>query len=325
MKWSRELRIARRSMRTAIRRLRPWPRPRRSCPASLRRRRGPTPHRPGHGSRQFEVGDFGSNPGRLSMLVHLPTDPPSAGRAAGRAAAWLRPVGRGVRPRHGLGRPGRPARRCRCVLPGAVGREQSRPLLQLVPSRPHRPRTRRSLVDPPDGRDGGRAVRFRPWPGLHRRPVRRRRDDRCHAGGLPGRIRRRRRRRRSAGRGGNRRDRGAARGWPRLVPHRSRADWAEQVRHAAPAGFRDPGHGCPSGTAMRIASSIPPTRVCSRNNGRRCMASIGSRSVPGRSGARHELGMGQRLHAVERWMLPDQPHTWPVNAADEVARFWRLI
>jgi len=74
MKWSRELRIARRSMRTAIRAATAMAAARAKLPVSLRPAPWSTPGSPRPGL--VEVADFGSNPGRLTMLAHLPTDPP---------------------------------------------------------------------------------------------------------------------------------------------------------------------------------------------------------------------------------------------------------
>ncbi|MEJ0019230.1 MAG: PHB depolymerase family esterase [Acetobacteraceae bacterium] len=77
MKWSRELRIARRTMRTAIK----------AASAMAGARTGlPSLHLPAWGAvapsgpaaSLIEVPDFGSNPGRLSMLVHLPPAAPAA-------------------------------------------------------------------------------------------------------------------------------------------------------------------------------------------------------------------------------------------------------
>jgi poly(3-hydroxybutyrate) depolymerase len=72
MKWSRELRIARRSVRTALKAASALASskiaaPLQSTPLSV----------PGSlQSSTLEVDSFGSNPGRLRMLVHLPADPP---------------------------------------------------------------------------------------------------------------------------------------------------------------------------------------------------------------------------------------------------------
>src|SRR5271165_774815 len=78
MKWSRELRIARRSLRTAVKAASVMATARARLPVSLRGVpvSGRGPHRPS----LVEVADFGSNPGRLSMLAHLPTDPPMTDR-----------------------------------------------------------------------------------------------------------------------------------------------------------------------------------------------------------------------------------------------------
>jgi poly(hydroxyalkanoate) depolymerase family esterase len=74
MKWSRELRIARRGMRTAIKAASTIAAARAKLPASLRSPPWLTPVSPHPGLVEFPR--FGSNPGRLSMLVHLPTEPP---------------------------------------------------------------------------------------------------------------------------------------------------------------------------------------------------------------------------------------------------------
>jgi poly(hydroxyalkanoate) depolymerase family esterase len=75
MKWSRELRIARRSIRTALKAASAIAAAK--VPPALQPTSFPAPAplaRP-----LLEVEDFGSNPGRLRMLVHAPTNPPEAG------------------------------------------------------------------------------------------------------------------------------------------------------------------------------------------------------------------------------------------------------
>lgn len=67
MKWSRELRIARRSIRTALKAASAMAASNIVAPLDTRH------------SALFEEEGFGSNPGRLRMLVHLPTDPPRRG------------------------------------------------------------------------------------------------------------------------------------------------------------------------------------------------------------------------------------------------------
>ena len=130
MKWSRELRIARRSMRTAIKAASAMAKARRSsrpaCGAEPWRRHDTRARRRsdrGQGFRQQ------SRP--AAMFVHVPSDRARAGGAADRAAARLRP-GRGhLCPRRRLD--------CACRsaggaagAAGAVGREQPGAVLQLV-------------------------------------------------------------------------------------------------------------------------------------------------------------------------------------------------
>jgi feruloyl esterase len=72
MKWSRELRIARRSLRTALRAA--------SVVARTRLPTSPAAHiMPGTAASQselIEIPRFGSNPGQLAMFAYLPDDPP---------------------------------------------------------------------------------------------------------------------------------------------------------------------------------------------------------------------------------------------------------
>ena len=79
MKWSRELRIARRSARTAVRAASAMATARARLPASLRLAPEPTFAAPRPSSIPVEMAGFGSNPGRLTMLVHLPARSPMPG------------------------------------------------------------------------------------------------------------------------------------------------------------------------------------------------------------------------------------------------------
>ena len=141
MKWSRELRIARRSVRTAIKAASAMATARARLPASLRLAPEPIPAPLRSSSVPVEVTGFGSNPGRLTMLAHLPTKPPMPGaplivllHGCGQGAA-------GFARDTGLGRARGPAGHSPAAA-GTVGREQSWALLQLVPSDAHRPRAR---------------------------------------------------------------------------------------------------------------------------------------------------------------------------------------
>src|SRR6266567_1766599 len=79
MKWSRELRIAHRSMRAAIKAASAMTKARAKLPVSLRPMPLWTPGPISVGTDQIEVAGFGSNPGRLAMFVHVPTVAPAPG------------------------------------------------------------------------------------------------------------------------------------------------------------------------------------------------------------------------------------------------------
>ena len=137
MKWSRELRIARRSVRTAIR-----------AASALAATRAKLPVSPRNVPRvdavraTLRLGFDRDARLRQQSRAAVDAGPCSdqtagAGCAADRAAARLRP-GRGrLRARHGLDRGRGPAGHSSCAA-GAVGREQSGALLQLVPSDAYR-------------------------------------------------------------------------------------------------------------------------------------------------------------------------------------------
>lgn len=79
MKWSRELRIARRSLKTAIKAASSMASAKARLPGPMRAVPWPPPA-PQHSSRDLiEVAGFGSNPGRLAMFLHEPPVAPKAG------------------------------------------------------------------------------------------------------------------------------------------------------------------------------------------------------------------------------------------------------
>jgi len=81
MRWSRELRIARRSLRTAVKAVAAMAGSRTNLPAGLRSRALTPPANPRTSPGLTEVTDFGSNPGRLSMLVYVPNVAPAPNAA----------------------------------------------------------------------------------------------------------------------------------------------------------------------------------------------------------------------------------------------------
>jgi poly(hydroxyalkanoate) depolymerase family esterase len=79
MKWSRELKIARRSLRTAVKAGSAIAKAQMRLPGALQVVPWSVPDRVGGIPNPIEIPNFGSNPGRLSMLVHVPAVPPAPG------------------------------------------------------------------------------------------------------------------------------------------------------------------------------------------------------------------------------------------------------
>ena len=120
MKWSRELRIARRSMRTAFKAASSVAKARAKLPATLQMPSWSVPTPLVANESPTEVADFGSNPGKLAMFVHHPMRPPEVGaplivllHGCGQtAAAFARDTGWG-KLRRSVGYPARVARAVR--------------------------------------------------------------------------------------------------------------------------------------------------------------------------------------------------------------------
>jgi poly(hydroxyalkanoate) depolymerase family esterase len=107
-------------------------------------------------------------------------------------------------------------------------------------------------------------------------------------------------------------------------PLRSRDAWALQARGAAPTDYAGPWprvsiwHGAADdvvdpGNARLLADQW--SAVHGLNDGATATVAGGKR--------RTTWGPSERP-LVELWMLPDLPHSWPAGAVDRVARFWEL-
>jgi poly(hydroxyalkanoate) depolymerase family esterase len=107
-------------------------------------------------------------------------------------------------------------------------------------------------------------------------------------------------------------------------PARSREDWAEQVRRAAPTGFAGP---WPRVSIWQGSSDdvVDPgnARMLADQWSAIQGAGAGTTTVLAKGKTRTIWGPVERP-AVELWMLPDLPHRWPDGAVDQVARFWGL-
>jgi poly(hydroxyalkanoate) depolymerase family esterase len=105
-------------------------------------------------------------------------------------------------------------------------------------------------------------------------------------------------------------------------PARSREAWALEARGAAPAGYGGP---WPRVSIWHGAADdvVDPGNA-------RLLADQWSALHDLDSGTAATMASGKRRTiwgpvdrpAVELWMLPDLPHTWPAGAVDRVARFW---
>jgi poly(hydroxyalkanoate) depolymerase family esterase len=80
MKWSRELRIARRSLSTAIKAASSMAGATARLPAPMTGMPWPPPAPQRSSNDLVEVAGFGSNPGRLAMFLHVPPVAPKAGK-----------------------------------------------------------------------------------------------------------------------------------------------------------------------------------------------------------------------------------------------------
>ena len=103
-------------------------------------------------------------------------------------------------------------------------------------------------------------------------------------------------------------------------PQRSRAGWAEQVRNAAPAGYTGPWPRLSiwHGGADRVVDPANAQLLAEQWS-----AVHGLDSSTQLGGGREIWGRPARP-AVELRILPALPHVWPTGAAGHIARFWGL-
>ncbi len=321
MKWSRELRIARRSLRTAIKAASVMATARAKLPEPLRviPRSAPGPHR----QRFAEVTDFGSNPGRLSMLAHLPTDPPGSDQpvivllhgcgqpaaAFARDAGWI-----DLADRLGvllvLPEQSDENNRGRCFnwfLPSHTGRGlgEALSIRQMVAAAIERfggdtsrvfvaglsaggAMTAALLAAYPDVFAGGAVVA-----GL---PV-------GAAGGVSEALRR----------------------MAEAGPDRPPAAWAEQVRHAAPTGYPGPWprlsiwHGEADRVVDPANSHLLAVQWCALNG----LDPAAAETVE-LLGMRRDRWSVSEQPVIERWNIPGLAHDWPRGAAESIVGFWGI-
>lgn len=323
MKWSRELRIARRSMRTAIKAASAMAKARAKLPATL----GSTPRPPADPPTAVvgptKIGDFGSNPGRLMMFVYVPAIPPAQGAPLivllhgcgqvattfARVAGWTSLADRlGVplvlpeqsgennqgrcfnwfRPEH-VGRGSGEALSIRQMVAAAVQRFGSDPNRVYVAGLSAGGAMAAALLAAyPDVYAAGAVV-----------------------AGLPV---------------------GAASGTTEALrrmaeagPTRSPAAWAELVRRAGPGGFSGPWPRLSiwHGEDDRVVDPANARLLAEQWSALHGLAPAATETAEFPRARRDRWTRDQRP-AVELWRLSGLSHAWPMDAVRHIAAFWRL-
>jgi feruloyl esterase len=108
-------------------------------------------------------------------------------------------------------------------------------------------------------------------------------------------------------------------------PARSPSAWAEQVRHAAPIGYAGPWPRVSiwAGEADRVVDPANGRLLASQ------WSSVHGLATPNLataefSGAVRERWGETEWPAVELWLLPGVAHAWPADATRQIAGFWGL-
>jgi len=320
MRWSRELKIASRSMRTAVRAASAMAKAQAGLPGL---RPGIGPQRdPGRDADPELIAGFGSNPGRLSMFVHVPAVAPTRGaplivllHGCGQSAVgfardngWTALADRlGIplvlpeqsgdnnhgrcfnwfRPNH-VGRELGEALSIRQMVAAAIDRFGSDPArVYLAGLSAGGAMTAALLAAYPDVFAAGAVV-----------------------AGLPV---------------------GAASGTTEALrrmaeagPDRSPDEWAAQVRHAAPVGYAGPWPRLSiwHGSADRVVDPANARLLAGQWATVHGLDGSGEAAEPD-PGRREIWGRPDRP-AVELWTLPGLGHVWPAEAANRIAGFWGL-
>jgi len=108
-------------------------------------------------------------------------------------------------------------------------------------------------------------------------------------------------------------------------PDRSPTAWAEQVRHAAPAGYPGPWprlsiwHGEADRVVDPANSRLLAMQWCALNG----LDPTAAETVE-LLGMRRDRWSVSQQPVIERWSIPDLAHDWPRGAAESIVDFWGI-
>jgi poly(hydroxyalkanoate) depolymerase family esterase len=322
MKWSRELRIARRSMRTAIKAASAMTAARVQLPVARRVGSHVVPASPPAGGQLAEVTEFGANPGGLSMLVYLPTNmaPGSplivllhgCGQVARKFGADTGWIALAERLRIPLILPEQldENNRGRCFnwfRPTDAGRGlgEALSIQQMVATAVERFECDPDRVFIAGLSAGGAmaAALLAAYPDVFAAGA--------VVAGLPvG----------AASSAGE-----ALRRMAEAGPARPPSGWADQVRHAGPIGYRGPWPRLSiwHGEADRVVDPANARLIATQWSTLHGLDQVATETTPvgGMRRARWNTG-GPPV--VELWCVPELAHEWPLRATECIADFWEI-